>query len=365
MLKKEESMKPIKRLIAAAAAAVCMISCGIVCSAEGEDDKKETGENYVVTTTTGTSAEGRGGVVWTQLPPSDPAKELEQNAVNVGLTVSNIEDNKFTAALDISTKEKLTAFSGSVGYDATEYRLLSAELAVGEKGTLTDEKADGKYTFKYSCEGGSARSGQYLMLNFELIKEAKRDDVLFLSIDSMLAENGETVGFNKSDGIVSPSSSPNFAQNVKAIRLAQFAKPYTFEELGFENVINCEINGGDIAKFSDGGIVAMTPGTVDAKLIFSDYTIQKVRVEVYSSQDGKAADDTKKTEKKAKQAPKAKWSVNIGVPVLLCAALVFAEYLVIVKPRQRRAQAALKARAQRGNYDPRYQQHRRGPRDYR
>ena len=137
-------MKPIKRLIAAAAAAVCMMSCGIVCSAEGEDDKKETGENYVVTTTTGTSAEGRNGVVWTQLPQSDPAKELEQNAVNVGLTVSNIEDNKFTAALDISTKEKLTAFSGSVGYDAAEYRLLSAELAVGEKGTLTDEKTDGK-----------------------------------------------------------------------------------------------------------------------------------------------------------------------------------------------------------------------------
>ena len=355
-------MKPIKRLITAAAAAACMISCGVLCYAEGE----QQGENYVVTTTTGTSAEGQNGVIWTQLPPSSPAKELEDHAVNIALNVSNIEDNKFTASLDINTKEKLTYIEGSLGYDVNEYRLLSSQLSKDDSGTLTDEKADGKYSFKYACEGGSQRNGQYILFTFELIKEAKKDDVLFLNIQSVQNDSSQSVSFNKTDGIVSPTSSPNIAQDIKAVRLAQFARPYTFEELGFENIINCEIEESDVAKYSEGGIVAMTPGTVSAKLIRNDYTIQRVRIEVYSAQDGDGA-PKKDTDQKKAAAPKAKLSVNLGVPVLLCLSLVFAEYLVILKPRHRKAAYAPKP-VQRGSYDPRYQARPRqnyDPRNYR
>lgn len=345
-------MRPMKRLITALAASACMISCAALCYAEGEDNGDNN--NYVVTTTTGTSAQGQNGVVWTQLPPSSPAKELEDQAVSIALNVSNIEDNKFTASLDINTKEKLTLVEGSLGYDVNEYRLLSAQAAPDDSGTLTDEKTDGKYSFKYTCEGGSQRSGQYILFTFELIKEAKKDDVLFLNIASVKNDASESVSFNKTDGIVSPTSSPNIAQDVRSVRLAQFARPYTFEELGFADIINCEIEGSDVAKFSEGGIVAMTPGTVNAKLIRKDYTIQRVKIEVYSAQggDAPAADDNDKDSKKA-AAPKAKLSVNLGVPVLLCLALVFAEYLVILKPRHKRA-AASKTAGQRPYYDPRY-----------
>ena len=51
----------------------------------------------------------------------------------------------------------------------------------------------------------------------------------------------------------------------------------------------------------------MTPGTVSAKLINKDYTIQKVKIEVYSAQNGDepaAPDADKKEETKTKKIRK-------------------------------------------------------------
>ena len=350
-------MRPIKALITAAAAAVCMMSFCPACFAEGEDD-----DNYVVTTTIGTSVKGNDGVVWTQITENKPINGLDNDAVQFGINVSNIEDNKFTAVLDIKTKEKIAYFAGSIGYNSDDYRLVSAQLAGGDSGVLTDEKTEGRYSFKYSNETGSDRSGEYITLNFEMIKDSKKDDILFLTIESIMDMQTQTMGFNKTDGIISSTSSPEISQDVKTIKLAVFARPYTFEELGFENIINCEMQQSDAAKYSEGGIVAMMPGTVDAKLIKDDYTIQKVRIEVYRAENGDGAATEKEDEKGKTTAKKAKLSVNLGVPILLCLALVFAEYLVILKPKKKRPASA---RPSNGSYDPRYQRYRSQRPDHR
>lgn len=352
-------MRPIKALITAAAAAVCMMSCCPACFAEGED-------NYVVTTTIGTSVKGDNGVVWTQITENKPINGLDNNAVHLDINVSNIEDNKFTAVLDIKTKEKIASFSGSIGYNSSDYRLVSAQLADGDSGVLTDEKNEGRYSFNYSNEAGSDRSGGYITLSFEMIKDSKKDDILFLTVDSILDMQSESMGFNKTDGIISSTASPEISQDVKTLKLAAFARPYTFEELGFENIINCEMEQGDAAKYSEGGIVAMTPGTVEAKLISNDYTIQKVKIEVYRADGGDGAAAEKQEDKEKAVAKKAKLSVNLGVPLLLCVALVFAEYLVILKPKKKRPAPV---RSSNGSFEPRYQQRypsqRRDPRNYR
>ncbi len=335
-------MRAFRVLITAAAAAVCMIFSCVTCFADEE--------NYVVTTTTGTSAEGNNGVIWTQITQKSSVNMLDDNTVQLGLNVSNIEENKFTAALDVRTKQKIGYLSGSIGYNTDEFRLLGAQLAQGDTGVLTDEQNGGKYSFKYSNEAGTDRSGEYILLNFELIKENKKDDVLFLTVETLLDPQTNAINYNKSDGIIAPSSSPNISEDVKTVRLSAFARPYTFEEIGFADVINCEMEDSSVAKYSEGGIVAMTPGTVSAKLINKDYTIQKVKIEVYradSTEEAAAAQTEKKT------GSKAKTSVNIGVPVLLVAALVFAGYLVTNSPKNKRRPAAARASAHSGSYDPR------------
>lgn len=350
-------MKTIKKLITAAAAAVCMLSCSLTGFAEGE--------NVVVTTTTGTSAEGQNGVVWTQLTQEKTTNGLDNNAVQLSVSVSNIEDGKFTAVLNVSTKEKIALIQGSIGYNKDEYRLTSAQLAQDDGGVLVEDKAEGKYSFTYSSEAGSDRSGEYIKLGFEMIKPSEKNDVLFLTIDNVLDMQTQSLNFGKSDGIIDPTGSPSVSQDVKAIRLAAFARPYTFEELGFADVINCEVEESQVAKYSEGGIVAMTPGTVSAKLINKDYTIQKVRIEVYSAQDGDepAAPGGDKKEDTKTQPQKAKTSVNVGVPLLLIAALSFALFIT-AKSRKRKASPANAQRqpVRNGSYEPRYQAQRRDDR---
>lgn len=341
-------MKPFRALATAAAAAIFMFSCASVCFADDENDP-----NYVVTTTTGTSAEGQNGVIWTQITQGTPAKQLDESAVNISISVSNIEGGKFTAALDVKTKQKLSQLSGSVGYDKDEFRLLSASLAQGDTGALEDERAEGKYTFKYTNEQGSDKSGEYILFSFETIKETQKDDVLFLTIDAVQDTSSKALSFNKTDGIVSATSSPNISQDIKTLRLAAYARPYTFEELGFDNVINCEMQENQTARYSENGIAAMTPGTVEAKLIKSDYSIQKVRIEVYRAE---GEPDTQAEEKNNSKpaAVKPKTSVNIGVPLLLCAALLFASFLVKKNLRMKRRASQRQAGAVRAVYDPRY-----------
>lgn len=349
-------MKTIKRLITAASAAVCMLSCGLTCFAEGE--------NVVVTTTTGTSAEGQNGVVWTQLTQEKTTNGLDNNAVQLSVSVSNIEDGKFTAALNVSTKEKIALIQGSIGYNKDEYRLTSAQLAQDDGGVLVEDKAEGKYSFTYSSEAGSDRSGEYIKLGFEMIKPSEKNDVLFLTVDNVLDMQTQSLNFGKSDGIIDPTGSPSISQDIKSVRLAAFARPYTFEELGFADVINCEIEESQVAKYSEGGIVAMTPGTVNAKLINKDYTIQKVKIEVYSAQNGDepAAPDADKKEETKSEPQKAKTSVNIGVPLLLIAAFLFALFIT-AKSRKRKPAPANRQRPQsRGSYEPRYQAQRRDTR---
>ena len=194
-------MKTIKRLITAASAAVCMLSCGLTCFAEGE--------NVVVTTTTGTSAEGQNGVVWTQLTQEKTTNGLDNNAVQLSIAVSNVEDGKFTATLNVSTKEKIALIQGSIGYNNDEYKLTSSQLAQQDGGVLVEDKAEGKYSFTYSSESGSDRSGEYIKLGFEMIKPSEKNDVLFLTVDNVLDMQTQSLGFGKSDGIIDPTGSPS------------------------------------------------------------------------------------------------------------------------------------------------------------
>ena len=317
-------MKPLKLLLAAAAAAVCMLSSGFTCFAEPE-------ENYVVTTTTGTSAEGQDGVVWTQITENKPINGLDNDAANFSVSVSNIENKRFTATVDINCKYKITAFSGSVGYNKDHYRLVSAKLTEQADGVMTEENTEGKFGFQFSSEQGSDHKGSYIELTFEGISDSMEDDVLFLTVDSVTGENAASINFNKTDGVVKPSASPQISNDVKTIRLAVHARPYTFAELGFTDVINCEIEESKIAKHAENGIVAMTPGSVEGKLINKDYSIQKVKIEVYrvdeqgNEQSAPIGEEEEKTEKGEPQP--AKTSVNIGVPLLLAFAL-FVAYLL-------------------------------------
>ena len=80
-----------------------MLSCGLTCFAEGE--------NVVVTTTTGTSAEGQNGVVWTQLTQEKTTNGLDNNAVQLSVSVSNIEDGKFNYAMSILKRNNGTPAS--------------------------------------------------------------------------------------------------------------------------------------------------------------------------------------------------------------------------------------------------------------
>lgn len=339
-------MRFVKRVVTAAAA-VLVMSCGAICFAENE--------NYVVTTTTGTSAQGQNGVVWTQISQSTPDNGLENDAVAIGISVSNIQDGKFTAAVEVKTEDKIAYFAGTVGYNSDEYKLVSAQLAQGDSGVLQDEMEQGTYSFKYSNEQGSDRSGEYIILRFEMIKDSKKDDVLFLTVKSLLDVQTNSLSFNKTDGIIAPSSSPDVSQDVKSIRLAAYARPYTFEELGFADIINCELDDNQVAKYSEGGIVAMTPGNVSAKLINKDYAIQKVNIEVYRvDANGEDIITETKVDDKKTLPTKGGLSVNIGVPILLCAALVFARIVIINRPKYKRPSSS-KISPVRGSYDPRYQ----------
>ena len=184
--------------------------------------------------------------------------------------------------------------------------------------------------------------------------------MLYLGVDQLVEVTGSTLNYNKADGIVNPSDSPKISLDVKTVRLAAFPRPYSFEELGFADAINCEIDESDIAKYSEGGIVAMTPGTVNASIIMKDYSKQKIKIEVYNTDasgdeiipDGKPAED-----KKEKELIKAKTSVNIGVPILLVIASGFA-YLLVSKNRSRRS--TRRPQGADAQYDPRYHQQRYG-----
>lgn len=344
-------MKAIKAMLALAAAATVMLSCSLAAHAEGEDDN----DNYAVTTTTGTSAEGRDGVVWTQI--TKDTTPADNDSVQVRIDVSSVENKKFTARLQVITKQSIAAFAGSVGYDPAHFRLVDSKLEKAVGGQINETKDDGKYSFSYAQPQGSSYSGNYITLSFETLTDDAKSDVLYLTVDSLTDTASQNLNFNKSDGIVNPSDAPKISLDVKTVRLAAFPRPYSFEELGYPDAINCEIENSDIAKYSEGGIVAITPGSVNASIILKDYSKQKIRIEVYNtnaSGDEVIEGDNSKQENTEKPLIKAKTSVNIGVPILLIAALAFAVY--IVTKTMNKQSASRRRPVHQGSYEPRYQQ---------
>ncbi len=346
-------MKALKALITAAAACVCMLSCSLTCFAEGED------ENYAVTTTTGTSAEGQGGMVWTQI--TKDTTPADNDSVRADVVVSAVENKKFTAKLQLITKQTISVFSGSMSYDPAHFKLVGSKLEETAQGELNETKEDGKYSFTYAQPQGTSFSGDYITLEFEMLGEEDKSDVIYLTIDSMLDMASQSLNVNKSDGIVNPSDAPKISLDVKTVRLAAFTSPYTFEQLGFADAINCEMDESGVAKYSEGGILAVSPGTVNASIIMKDYSKQKIRIEVYntnaSGDEIVPSSETPKSEKKDNKLIPAKKSVNFGVPVLLIAALAFAVYIVTKSmDRQMRERHSRPERAEQGSYEPRYQQ---------
>ena len=341
-------MKPVKHLLTACLAAACMLSASITCFADTE-------KNYVVTTTTGTSAKG-SGMVWTQITQQSNTNGLDNNAVNFGITTSTVENNTFTATIEISTKEQLSYAAGSVGYETDHLRLTGSQLLEPAGGALVEDNAEGKYSFQYSNPQGSNYSGGYIQLTFETIGEEKTDQVLFLTVDSVLDVQSQAMNFNKSDGLVSPGASPKVSTDFITVRLAANSKPYTYEELGWTDALNCDLEKSGVAKISENGIVAITPGTVNGKLINKDYSIKKIVVEVYRvDEQGVEHDDPAPADDKTGKAKNAKMptkkSVNIGVPMLLVIAGAFAWLLARSRIEQQK-KFERRRFVRNGSYDP-------------
>ena len=348
-------MKLLKNLLAVTAAAACILSVSVCCFAEPDENDEGKDENYVITTTTGTSAKGKD-VVWTQVTEKKQVNGLDNDAVQASVKVNGFEGKKFTAVVDFqSPKHSITYAEGTVGYEKSSFKLVSAAVSEKAGGSLEDVKEEGKYTFKYSNPQGSSYKGEYIVMEFEAIGEEKKDDVLFLTINYILDEQSNAVSFNKTDGMVKLTSTPDVSSDVKTIRLSTNAEPYTFEQLGFKDIINCEIEDSQVAKYSDNGIVAMMPGKVQGKLINKDYSIQKVNIEVFRP-DGEAGENASEGTEEGKNDDKklipAKKSVNLGVPVLLIIAGAFAYYLTL---RRMKIQSIHSPRQTppRGAYDPR------------
>ena len=349
-------MKLLKNLIAITAAAACIFSVSICCFAEpDEKDEGRDDENYVITTTTGTSAKGKD-VVWTQVTEKKQVNGLDNDAVQISVNVTAVEGKKFTAVIDVqSPKHSITYAEGSVGYEKTAFKLVSASVSEKAGGRLEDTKEEGKYSFKYSNPQGSSYKGEYIVMEFETLSEEKKDDVLFLTVNYILDEQSNAVSFNKTDGMVKLTETPDVSSDVKTIRLSTNAEPYTFEQLGFKDIINCEIEDSQVAKYADNGIVAMMPGKVQGKLINKDYSIQKITIEVFRS-DGDTGEnapaDTEDGKSDDKKQMPAKKSVNLGVPVLLIVFGAFAYYLTLRRMKIQRIHSPRQT-PPRGAYDPR------------
>ena len=95
-------MKLLKNLLAVTAAAACILSVSVCCFAEPDEKDEGKDENYVITTTTGTSAKGKD-VVWTQVTEKKQVNGLDNDAVQASVKVNGFEGKKFTAVVDFQS----------------------------------------------------------------------------------------------------------------------------------------------------------------------------------------------------------------------------------------------------------------------
>lgn len=341
----------IKRISAALAAAVIMLSCALCVSAEAQwsydeqppQENEASEENqYTVTEEPAVTDWQTETSVTTQTTTYVPEEPTLQ-PTKIFLEIGEVKNQRFSAKLNISSEIAVSGAAISIDYDSDLLELKSSEINSAEiEGIPVEDSTDGKYTFTYVNTMGTDFSGTYSTLNFRIKDTSMTSCVLYVTVESLedinllsipnVSENG-IVNYKKAEPANADISMPDETEK-KKISVLMSEKPVSLEELGITDEKSVTVSDNQTAYVEDGKLFMLAVGTTDLIVSFDDgekavYTVEITDPEAASS----ASENTdKKNINSSHEDNDNEMSIAIIIAIATALGAIAIEYVVIMKP---------------------------------
>ncbi|MGN0622903.1 MAG: hypothetical protein ACI4JA_03015 [Oscillospiraceae bacterium] len=348
----------LKRISAAAAAVIIMLSCALCAQAE-EQWENEPQQYYGDEAQSWQENEGYGSEQYTaeewenyteQITESYETEETYSEYVpdeptlqptKISLEIGEVKNQRFTAKLNITPEIAVSGALISIEYDSDLLELRSSEINSAEIGGIpVEDSTDGKYTFTYVNTMGTDFSGTYSTLNFRIKDTSMTSTVIYVSVESLedinllsipnVTENG-IVNYRKAEpanGELSPT------EDGKTITVEKSEKPVPLEELGISDVKSVTVTDNQLAYAEDGKLFTLAVGSTELIVTFNDgaKTIYSIEITDPDAASYGTEISDKKNISTAEDDDDSGVTTAIIIAIAAALGAIAIEYVVIVKP---------------------------------
>lgn len=278
-------------------------------------------------------------------PTSAPSK--------VKLVVSEVKDKQFTAKINIDSDSLISNASISVGYDSDLIEFVKCETNEEAGGIAVDNAFAGKVVYNYMNADGTDFSGDFATIYFKVIDEKLTSTVLYLTVTSLDDENLVAISNQAENGIVKYQDSvPAEVEdgNYREIDVDYSKEPIDPKDMGLSDVDSVTIENGEVLIFEDGKFQTLSEGQTKIEVVYKDGSVGHFLI-VIKGESKAALSSAEKSDSAASKAaasakPKSKGSsmgVVIVIVCVLCAGVIVAEYMTIVKGKKLAKKSATRA----------------------
>lgn len=348
----------LKRISAAAAAVIIMLSCALCAQAEEQWENEpqqyygdevqswqenedygseqytiEEWENYTEQTTESSETEED----YSEYVPEEPTLQ----PTKISLEIGEVKNQRFTAKLNITPEIAVSGALISIEYDSDLLELRSSEINSAEIGGIpVEDSIDGKYTFTYVNTVGTDFSGTYSTLNFRVKDTSMTSTVIYVSVESLedinllsipnVTENG-IVNYRKAEpanGELSPT------EDGKTLTVEKSEKPVPLEDLGISDVKSVTVTDNQLAYAEDGNLFTLAVGSTELIVTFNDGTKTIFSIEITDPDEASSGTETSDKKNIATAGDDDESGMTTAIIIAIAAALgaIAIEYVVIIKP---------------------------------
>lgn len=306
------------------------------------------------------------GQTTTTAPPAvyDPAQSAGNEVTSMVNTTTTLVPDKPTSApsrvylqpgemsgdvipieLRIEADTAVSSALISATYDTSVFELVSTQVNEEAGGRAVENNFNGKYVFNYTNENGSSFQGGYVTLNLKLLDKSKGTSTVFLTVTTLDNRTGIPISYSAENCIIvtDPDAAANQTDDSeppkqnKQIDLLISKGEVEPSELGIEDYRNIVAADTSIVNYENGVIKILAEGQTTMDVVFNNNELETFDVTVMDdtivteAEDAVAsvAEDTQTTDN-------SKRNLFIMIAVLVGVLALVVEYIVIMRPLERR-----------------------------
>lgn len=277
----------------------------------------------------------------TTLAPDKPTSAPSK----VYLQYGEVSNDSIPVDLMIESDEVISNALISVSFDTSIFELVSTQINDEAGGKAVENNFNGKYVFNYTNESGSRYQGKYVTLNLKLLDKGSGTSTIFVAVTSLDNTSGIPISYSAENCIVvtdpdaagyqpvdSEATKPN-----KKLNLVVSKGQVLPADLGIENFRNIVSADSGVISYEGGVIKILAAGQTTMDVVFNNNELETYDVTVTDDTIVTDAEDVVAPVQEESESPdNSKRNLFIMIALLVGVLALIIEYIVIMKPLERR-----------------------------